>query len=528
MRNPRMHRWSLTRQRVQHARMSTSPAIDLQALEALDESGLRAQVQRLLGEVAQRDALLAAQAAQAERASTTLQFKDATIEKLKFELARYKRWAYGARTEGMTAEQRQLFEETSAEDLADLEARLARIQAEQDALKGEPPKAPRTPKREKLPEHLPRVEVHHEPASTVCANEACGQAMERIGEDISERLDIVPAEFRVERHIRGKWVCRCCQARGQDTLVQEPAEPHLIDGGIPTTGLLAHVLVQRFVDHLPYHRQEAIHARAGVHTPRSTLASWAGQAASELLPLYDAHRAFVLQAQVLHADETPVKMLDPGRGKTAKAYVWAYARGEFDPTPGVIYEFRGGRSGHHAAEFLKDWRGTLVTDAYSGYAQLFAAGGGQNARRLPGACPAQVRGARPGQPDGAGGAGAHRSALPRRGRGQGAECRGALANAAGAQPGAVGGAACLAHRAAEDHPSGQRAGGGHRLCTQALEHARGLPGRRRGAHRRQPRRAPDQALGDGAQGMAVRRQRTGRPARGHGHEPGAVGQALRA
>ena len=100
--------------------------------------------------------------------------------------------------------------------------------------------------------------------------------MQRIGEDVSEKLDIIPAKFFVHRHIYGKWACRCCQRSGEGRLVQEPVQPQLIDGGIPASGLVAHTLISRFVDHLPYYRQEAINARSGVHTPRSTLAAWAG------------------------------------------------------------------------------------------------------------------------------------------------------------------------------------------------------------------------------------------------------------
>jgi transposase len=158
------------------------------------------------------------------------------------------------------------------------------------------------------------------------------------GEDTSEKLDVVPAEFFVHRHIYGKWACRCCQH-----LVQEPAEPQIIDGGLPAAGLVAHTLISRFVDHLPYYRQETINARSGVHTPRSTLAAWSGQAGAALEPLYEAHKRFILSARVLHVDETPVAMLDPGAGKTRRAYVWAYARGAFDPVPGVIYDFCVGR-----------------------------------------------------------------------------------------------------------------------------------------------------------------------------------------
>ncbi|HWP13113.1 MAG TPA: IS66 family transposase, partial [Ramlibacter sp.] len=137
----------------------------------------------------------------------------------------------------------------------------------------------------------------------------------------------------------------------------------------------AHTLIARFVDHLPYYRQEAIAARSGVHTPRSTLAQWSGRGGAALEPLYELHKAFVLSARVLHADETPVAMLDPGAGKTKRAYVWAYARGAFEATPGVIYEFRAGRGAQYPIEFLRgddrqgrrSWQGTLVRDEYAAY-----------------------------------------------------------------------------------------------------------------------------------------------------------------
>ena len=186
--------------------------------------------------------------------------------------------------------------------------------------------------------------------------------MVRVGEDISERLDIVPAQFFVQRQIRGKWACRCCQL-----MVQEPAAPQVFDNALPTPGLQAHTVVSRFCDHMPYYRQEQINARAGVHTPRSTLAAWGGQTGAQLLPLYDAHRAFVLGSRVIHADETPIGLLDPGGGKTKKAYMWAYARGAFEDMPGVVYDFCEGRGGKYPHEFLKGWTGTLVVDAYAGY-----------------------------------------------------------------------------------------------------------------------------------------------------------------
>jgi hypothetical protein len=117
-------------------------------------------------------------------------------------------------------------------------------------------------------------------------------------------------------------------------------------------------------NHIPYYRQEQINARSGVNTPRSTLAVWSGQTGAQLMPLYEAHRAFVLCSSIEHADETPISMLDPGAGKTRKAYIWAYARGAFDPEPGVVFDFCLGRGGKYPTEFLKGWSGTLVVDSY--------------------------------------------------------------------------------------------------------------------------------------------------------------------
>ena len=322
------------------------------------------------------------QGQQIESQAKAIEFKDAKIQSIMFELRRLKAWRFDAKTERMNAEQRQLFEETLAGDEADLEAQLAALRAaakeSADATDTTDTNTRRQPKRQALPEHLKRVEHHHEPESTTCG---CGQAMVRIGEDVSERLDIIPAQFFVHRHIRGKWTCKCCQ-----TLVQEPVAPQVIDKGMPTAGLVAHTTVSRFVDHIPYYRQEQINARSGVHTPRSTLASWSGQAGAALIPLYDAHRKFVLSCSVVHADETPVAMLDPGAGKTKRAYIWAYARSGFDVSPGVVYEFCVGRGAKYPLEFLKGWSGTLVCDGYGGYDQVMA-----QERRVSAGCLAHAR-----------------------------------------------------------------------------------------------------------------------------------------
>ncbi len=306
-----------------------------------------------------------------QRQTRDIAWRDAKLEKVNFELARLKRWKFGAKTEAMTAEQRLLFQDTLAEDEASLQAQLAALQAGLPETPKPPKAPPRKPRRQALPEHLERVEHRHEPEDTVCPTPDCARPMVRVGEDVSEKLDIIPAQFFVHRHIYGKWVCRCCQS-----LTQEPAEPDVVDGGIPASGLVAHTLISRFVDHLPYYRQEAINARSGVHTPRSTLASWAGAGGASLEPLYDAHKRFVLSAAVLHGDETPIPLLDPGRGKTKKAHVWAYARSELDPHQGVIYAFCTGRGAQFPLAFLGGkgppyaepaWQGTLVCDQYAGY-----------------------------------------------------------------------------------------------------------------------------------------------------------------
>lgn len=321
--------------------------------------------------LAEQAGQLARKTDEIERKDREIAWRDAQLHKIKLELARLKRWKFGAKTEAMSAEQRVLFAETLVEDEASLQAQLAALQATMTTPPAVRKDAPRRPRRQALPEHLERVEHRHEPADTACPNEGCGAPMQRVGEDVSERLDIVPAKFFVHRHVYGKWACRCC-----GSLQQEPAEPEVVDGGIPSSGLVAHTLISRFADHLPYYRQEAINARSGVHTPRSTLAAWAGAGGAALEPLYQAHKRFVLAAGVLHADETPIALLDPGKGKTKKAYVWAYARSLLEGPPGVIYEFCPGRGAQYPKAFLGGkgppyaepaWRGTLVCDQYAGY-----------------------------------------------------------------------------------------------------------------------------------------------------------------
>ena len=291
-----------------------------------------------------------------------LVWRQTKIERLTHELALHKRHRFGVKTERLSAEQAQLFEETTEADLAAMGTELEQLQTKAESIR-----APKEqPRRKPLPPELPRTEIHHEPDLTTCA---CGCQMRRIGEDVAEKLDYTPGHFTVERHIRGKWACTACE-----TLVQAPVPAHIIDKGIPTAGLLAQVLVAKFQDHLPLYRQEGIFGRAGLAIPQSTLAQWVGQCGVHLQPLVDALKADLLAHPVLHADETPVAMLDPGAGKTHRAYLWSYSVGAFDPIKAVVYDFADSRAGRHAQAFLGDWRGTLVCDDYAGYKALIAQG----------------------------------------------------------------------------------------------------------------------------------------------------------
>ncbi len=277
-----------------------------------------------------------------------------------------KRLKFAAKSEAYTAEQKSLLEET-------LDMDLAAVAAEIDALQplSQQAEDKKRPKRQPLPANLPRREIRHEPEDTTCG---CGAPMKRIGEDVAEKLDYQPGVFTVERHVRGKWVCACCEK-----LVQAPVAPHVIDKGIPTAGLLAQVLVAKFLDHLPLYRQEFIFQRAGMAIVRSTLAQWVGECGVQLQPLVDALSAELLRHPVLHADETPVAMLKPGNKKTHKAYIWTYCTTRYNPTKAVVFNFAETRSGENVREFLglqshTPWKGKLVTDGFSGYKASFDLG----------------------------------------------------------------------------------------------------------------------------------------------------------
>lgn len=292
------------------------------------------------------------------RVQGELKFQKTKNEALNFEIARLKRWRFGSSSESLdTSTQTVLFDhillDTAMEDRAADETK-------------KPAASPSRPKgqavRQALPTGLPRVEHRHELTHTHCA---CGQALKRIGEEVSEQLDCVPAQFLVLRHIRGKYACACCQ-----TITAAPMPAQMIDKGIPAPGLLAQVTVAKHDDHLPLYRQEEIYARSGVHIARSSMAQWIGICGVRLQPLADALKQFILGHAVVHADETPVSLLAPGRGKTKKAYVWVYRTTNFVAQRAVLFDFCASRGGEHPLRVLRDFSGTLVSDDFSGYHKL--------------------------------------------------------------------------------------------------------------------------------------------------------------
>ena len=319
----------------------------------------------LPADVATLQALLIAADARLEAQSQTLLDRDAIIERkedrivrLEKLLADFKRALYGAKSEKANPDQYHLA-------LEDIETAMAVVHAEDEAI--DPPKTAASKSRVGrgvLPKHLPRVEEVIAPEDVTCG---CGAERHIIGEDVSERLDIVPAQFRVLVTRRPKYACRSCEAG----VIQAPATRRLIEGGMPTEATIASVIVSKYADHLPLYRQSQIYARQGVNIDRSTLAFWVGKAAYELKPIHNALLAHLKTSSKLFMDETPAPVLDPGQGKVKKGYFWALARDDRGwngpEPPGVAFTYAPGRSGIYASEILQGFEGILQVDGYAGY-----------------------------------------------------------------------------------------------------------------------------------------------------------------
>jgi transposase len=325
-------------------------------------------VQKLIDQAQKEAAESIRLSEQVARRDTELHAAQTKIQALVLELAHLRRMRFGARSEAFTGQERDLFQETLASDIAAAEAKLAQEQEDKPATT--PVTKPARPRagRQPLPDHLPRIEHLHEPQTCTCGK--CGGDLVKIGEDITEQLDVEPARFFVHRHIRPQYACRPCE-----TVSAAPIPAAVIDGGMAAVGLYVWVIIAKYLDHLPLYRLEQIAARDQVILTRSTMAAWVGRIGVALQPLADRLAELLLKRRVLHADETPVAQLDPGRGKTKRAYLWAYRSNVLETGPPiVVFDYQGSRAGRHAKEFLAGWQGHLMVDDFGGYKVIFTQG----------------------------------------------------------------------------------------------------------------------------------------------------------
>ena len=304
------------------------------------------------------------------------------IEKLRFELARLKRSQFGTSSEklGERIEQLELAIEALEVDEAE---RLAAVPVVAAAVEA----ASQKPARRSLPDHLQRETVVH---PGPCACPSCGGKLRRIGEDVTETLDYVPGRFKVVRHVREAFSCRACES-----VVQAPAPHHAIARGRAGPGLLAHIAVAKFDDHLPLYRQAEIYAREGVELQTSTLSGWVGATAAALMPLVDLLREEVIAGSaVLHGDDTPVPVLAPGTGKTKTGRLWTYVRDERphggERPPAAVFFASPDRRGERPLSHLAGFSGVLQADGYAGFNGLYESGR-QGGALVEAACWAHAR-----------------------------------------------------------------------------------------------------------------------------------------
>ncbi len=340
-------------------------AFSLPDLQQLDPEALRA--------------LVVAQHAQLVTQHEQLASRDVEIEHLKRLIAKLRRMQFGRKSEKLDRQ------------IEQLELRLDELEAEQVehtappqiSASVPPTSVPTQPARRPLPEHLPRETRKILPEPATCPD--CGGTLKPLGEDVSETLEYVPEHFKVIRQVRPKLACAGC-----DKILQADPPSRPIARGLAGPGLLAHVLVSKYCDHLPLYRQSEIYARQGVELNRSTLADWVSQTSGLLQPLVEALRRHVMSGEKLHADDTPVPVLAPGNGKTKTGRLWTYVRDDRpagDPTPPAVwFAYTPDRKGEHPQSHLREFRGTLQADGYAGYDAVY-----QNGRVQEAACMAHVR-----------------------------------------------------------------------------------------------------------------------------------------
>jgi len=292
-----------------------------------------------------------------------LVFHDSEIENLKLLILKLRRMQFGPSSEKLARHIDQL--ELQLEDLETTRASKPMSPLLESLL------TPLKPARRPLPAELPRETESLEPKEKACPD--CGGSLNRLGEDVSEMLEYVPARFKVIRTVRGKLNCTQC-----DRILQEPAPHRPIARGLAGPGLLAHVLVAKYADHLPLYRQSEIYEREGVELDRSTLADWVGGASHTLEPLVDALRKYVLAGTKLHGDDIPVPVLAPGHGKTKTGRLWTYVRDDrpagSNDAAAVWFAYSPDRKSEHPFAHLGNYRGTLQADGYAGFNRLYEKG----------------------------------------------------------------------------------------------------------------------------------------------------------
>ena len=339
-------------------------------LDSLDAEALKALVLAHRAEIAAHRAEIAAREAESERQRKALsdeieelrRSSNEQIAHLKLVIEKLRRMMFGAKSEKVVVQLEQL--ELRLEELESARAEMET--AAEQVLPAEEAKG--RPVRKPLPEHLPREVVTHLSHGDCCPD--CGGSLRQFGEDVSEQLEYMPESFKVIRHVRPKFACSGCQR-----VVEAPAPSRPIERGLAGPGLLAHVLVSKYSDHLPLYRQSEIYARQGVEIDRSTLAGWVGAASELLSPLVEAIQKHVLGGEKLHADDTPIPVLAPGRGKTKTGRLWTYVRDDRPAgeatAPAVWFAYSEDRKGEHPRQHLKNFKGALQADAYSGFHHLY-------------------------------------------------------------------------------------------------------------------------------------------------------------
>lgn len=289
---------------------------------------------------------------------------DQYIATLEQQLADLRRARYGRSSEQLDENIYQL--ELILEDLKASVSEQREADGAGAAETTEPSK--KKPPRQPLPPHLPRETVRHDVDADHCG--CCGGSLVEITEDSSEQLEYVPASFRVIKHVRPKYRCGC-----DDKIHQAEAPSRPIPRGYAGPGLLAHIAIAKYMDHLPLYRQSAIYSREGVELSRSTLADWIGQICRLLRPLNNALQHYVMQADKIHTDDTPVPVLQPGRKRTKQGRLWGYLRDDRtsgdDQAPAVWFSYSPDRKGKWPASHLADYQGILQADAYAGYEALY-------------------------------------------------------------------------------------------------------------------------------------------------------------